>query len=43
MGKLVEQAAQLVKSLNIERPYCEPGLLPGTSAFTAHGWASELT
>jgi uncharacterized protein YecE (DUF72 family) len=34
-----EQAGQLVNSLNVERPYSEPGLLLGTSAFTANGWA----
>ncbi len=37
MDKL-EQAGRLVNSLNIERPYSEPGLLLGTSAFTANGW-----
>ena len=37
MDKL-EQAGNLVSSLNVERPYSEPGLLLGTSAFTANGW-----
>jgi Protein of unknown function DUF72 len=37
MDKL-EQAGNLVNSLNVERPYSEPGLLLGTSAFTANGW-----
>ena len=37
MGKL-EQAPNLANSLNLERPYSEPGLLLGTSAFTANGW-----
>ena len=37
MDKL-EQAGRLVNSLNVERPYSEPGLLLGTSAFTANGW-----
>ncbi len=37
MDKL-EQASLLVNSLNVERPYSEPGLLLGTSAFTANGW-----
>jgi len=34
MDKL-EQAGQVVNSLNVERPYSEPDLLLGTSAFTA--------
>jgi hypothetical protein len=38
MDKL-EQARNLANSLNLERPYSEPGLLLGTSAFTANGWA----
>ncbi len=38
MDKL-EQAGRLANSLNVERPYSEPGLLLGTSAFTANGWA----
>jgi hypothetical protein len=33
-----EQAVRLVNSLNVERLYSEPGLLLGTSAFTANGW-----
>jgi uncharacterized protein YecE (DUF72 family) len=37
MGKL-EQAGNLANSLDVERPYSEPGLLLGTSAFTANGW-----
>jgi hypothetical protein len=37
MGKL-EHAGKLVKSSNIERPYSAPGLLLGTSSFTADGW-----
>jgi len=37
MDKL-EQARNLANSLNLERPYSEPGLLLGTSAFTANGW-----
>ena len=37
MDKL-EIAEPPVNSLNIERPYSEPGLLLGTSAFTAAGW-----
>ena len=41
MSKL-EQARNLVKSLNVERPYSEPGLLLGTSAFTATGWAGAF-
>ena len=34
----LEQARNLANSLNLERPYSEPGLLLGTSAFTANGW-----
>jgi len=34
MDKL-EDAGQLANSLQVERPYYEPGLLLGTSAFTA--------
>jgi hypothetical protein len=41
MDKL-EQAGNLVNSLNVERPYSEPGLLLGTSAFTANGWAGAF-
>ena len=37
-----EQAGQLVNLLNAERPYSEPGLLLGTSAFTANGWAGAF-
>jgi hypothetical protein len=41
MDKL-EQAGRLVNSLNVERLYSEPGLLLGTSAFTANGWAGAF-
>ena len=41
MDKL-EQAPQRVTSLNVERPYSEPGLLLGTSAFTANGWQGSF-
>ena len=41
MGKL-EQAGNLANSLNVKRPYSEPGLLLGTSAFTANGWAGSF-
>ena len=41
MDKL-EQAGSLVNSLNVERPYSEPGLLLGTSALTANGWAGAF-
>jgi hypothetical protein len=36
MGKL-EEAGTLANSLTVERPYSEPGLFLGTSAFTAAG------
>jgi hypothetical protein len=41
MGKL-EHAGNLVNKLNVERPYSEPGLLLGTSAFTADGWQGSF-
>jgi uncharacterized protein YecE (DUF72 family) len=41
MGKL-EEAGRLANSLKIERPYSEPGLYLGTSAFTANGWAGSF-
>ena len=41
MDKL-EQARNLANSLNVERPYSAPGLLLGTSAFTASGWAGAF-
>jgi len=41
MGKL-EQPAKLVNSLIVERPYSEPGLLLGTSSFTADGWQGSF-
>jgi uncharacterized protein YecE (DUF72 family) len=41
MDKL-EQARQLVNSVNVEPSYSEPGLLLGTSAFTANGWAGAF-
>ena len=37
MDKL-EQARRLASSLDVERPYSEPGLLLGTSGFIANGW-----
>ena len=41
MEKL-EQAGNLVNSLQVHRPYYEPGLLLGTSAFTANGWQGSF-
>jgi uncharacterized protein YecE (DUF72 family) len=41
MGKL-EQAAKPANSLGVERPYSEPGLLLGTSSFTADGWQDSF-
>ena len=38
----IEQAGEPVNSLNLKRPYSEPGLLLGTSAFTANGWAGAF-
>ena len=41
MGKL-EDAGRLANSLKVERPYSEPGLFLGTSAFTAAGWPGSF-
>jgi uncharacterized protein YecE (DUF72 family) len=38
----VELASDSVGRLDVERPYTEPGLLLGTSAFTANGWAGSF-
>jgi len=41
MEKL-EKAAELVSELKIKRPYSLPGILLGTSAFTADGWQGSF-
>jgi uncharacterized protein YecE (DUF72 family) len=41
MEKL-EEAAELTSQLKIERPYSLPGILLGTSAFTANGWQGSF-
>src|SRR5271167_3831062 len=41
MEKL-DQAAELARELKIERPYSLPGILLGTSAFTAAGWQGSF-
>jgi uncharacterized protein YecE (DUF72 family) len=41
MGKL-EEAGGLASSLKLQRPYSEPGLFLGTSAFTAAGWPGSF-
>ncbi len=41
VGKL-EEAGTLANSLNVQRPYTEPGLFLGTSAFTAAGWPGSF-
>jgi uncharacterized protein YecE (DUF72 family) len=38
----LEEAADFVAGLEVERPCSEPGLLLGTSSFTATGWQSTL-
>jgi uncharacterized protein YecE (DUF72 family) len=38
----VEQATELTSQLKIERPYSLPGILLGTSAFTASGWEGSF-
>jgi len=41
MEKL-DQAAELAGELKVERPYSLPGILLGTSAFTADGWQGSF-
>jgi hypothetical protein len=41
MEKL-EDAAKPASELKVERPYSLPGILLGTSAFTAAGWEGSL-
>ena len=41
MEKL-EEAAEVVNGLAVERPYSEPGIYLGTSAFTAAGWEGSF-
>jgi uncharacterized protein YecE (DUF72 family) len=41
MEKL-EEAPKLAGELKIERPYSLPGILLGTSAFTADGWQGSF-
>jgi hypothetical protein len=41
MEKL-DTAAELAGKLKTERPYSLPGILLGTSAFTATGWEGSL-
>ena len=41
IGKL-EEAGRLPNLLNVKRPYDDPGLLLGTSAFTAAGWEGSF-
>jgi hypothetical protein len=41
MEKL-EKAAELTSQSKIERPYSLPGILLGTSAFTANGWEGSF-
>ena len=38
----LDDAGRLANSLHVERPYYEPGLLLGTSAFTAAGWEGSF-
>ncbi len=38
----LEKAAELPSQLKIERPYSLPGILLGTSAFTANGWQGSF-
>src|SRR5882762_2747637 len=41
MEKL-EKGAEPASQLNVERPYSLPGILLGTSAFTANGWQGSF-
>jgi hypothetical protein len=41
MEKLAD-APKLASELKIERPYSLPGILLGTSAFTANGWEGSF-
>jgi uncharacterized protein YecE (DUF72 family) len=41
IGKL-DKAGDLISSLNVVRPYSEPNLYLGTSAFTAAGWQGSF-
>ena len=41
MEKL-DKAAELAGELKFERPYSLPGILLGTSAFTANGWQGSF-
>ncbi len=41
IGKL-DKAADLISGLNVVRPYSEPNLYLGTSAFTAAGWQGSF-
>lgn len=38
----LEEAAKLANTLNVERPFSLPGILLGTSAFTAAGWEGSF-
>jgi uncharacterized protein YecE (DUF72 family) len=38
----LEEANDLADELKIERPYSLPGILLGTSAFTANGWEGSF-
>jgi len=41
MEKL-DKTAELTSQLKVERPYSLPGILLGTSAFTANGWEGSF-
>jgi len=38
----MEKSAEPAGELKIERPYSLPGILLGTSAFTANGWQGSF-
>src|SRR6266699_6094511 len=41
MEKL-EEASELASKLEVDRPFSLPGILLGTSAFTANGWEGSF-
>src|SRR5438445_8576618 len=38
----LEEAGKLANSVKVERPFSLPGILLGTSAFTANGWQGSF-
>jgi hypothetical protein len=38
----LEEADELISKLDVDRPFSLPGILLGTSAFTANGWQGSF-